>query len=71
MWFFYDLVLIVLTKFVPNSNTNRRYSSGVIYSNFGAKLGQNLMEIAPKNNLHHCIKSMLLRCQKDAGIKMH
>ena len=72
---FNALVLMLLTKFVPNSTTRRRYSS-IHFLNFDAKLASNSMKFVPKrtknmHNLHHSRKLIQIRCQKGADTKMH
>ena len=70
---FYALMLMLLTKFLPNS-----INSGINFINCDAKSvpNNNIMHICPKqyqnvNFLHHCRKMMQIRCQKGAGTKMH
>ena len=67
-----SLMLIFLTKFVPNSTT-RWYSSGINLLNFYAQLAPNLKQILSQSaptklrNLHHFIRLMPKRC----WLKMH
>ena len=69
MVLFYALVLLLLTKFVPNSNF-RRYCFCNIFFNFDANSAPNLMQ-KKVHNLHHSGKFMQISCQKCAGTNMH
>ena len=64
-----SLVLMLLTKFVPNS-TIRRCSFGIKFYDYVAKFASNIMQICCIYHQKSAISPLIYK-NKDASTKMH